>query len=142
MALVAIIPEDWAFFTGIITGGIGTGLQLPGLNNLVTSAASTEQRAGITSIYGAVRFFGVAFGPPLYGALMKADEALPFWFSAILGLITLAITMLFIHPDKLMGPGGAGGAGGGKSQGKQLPGWQVPDKLPGGTRGDTYEPLG
>lgn len=142
MALVAVIPEDWAFFTGIIVGGIGTGLQLPGLNNLVTSSASTEQRAGITSIYGAVRFFGVAFGPPLYGALMKMSDALPFWFSAILGAFTLAITVLFIHPDKLMGTGGAGGGGGGKPPSKQLPGWQVPDKLPGGTRGDTYKPLG
>jgi len=142
MGLVAFVPEDWAFFTGVIVGGVGTGLQLPGLNNLVTSAASTAQRAGITSIYGAVRFIGVAFGPPLYGMLMKMGESMPFWFSAGLGAVTLAVTWFFIDPEKLMGEEeSAGGGGGGKPKGKKLEAWKVPEKLPGGTRGDTYQPL-
>ena len=67
-ALIAFIQADWAFYTGLIIAGVGTGLQLPGLNNLITSSARSEQRAMITSVYGAVRFIGVAFGPPLYGA--------------------------------------------------------------------------
>lgn len=136
MLLVAFIPQDWAFFTGIITGGVGTGLQLPGLNNLITSSVSTQQRAGITSIYGAVRFIGVAFGPPIYGWLMKMGEALPFWFSAGIVSLTLAVTIFFIDPQRLVG-GAGGGAGG-----KQLPKWKLPDDLPDGTRSDRYEPIG
>ncbi|HWI66243.1 MAG TPA: MFS transporter [Symbiobacteriaceae bacterium] len=145
MALVAFIPQDWAFFTGVIVGGVGTGLQLPGLNNLITSAAGTEQRAGITSIYGAVRFIGVAFGPPIYGALMKNGESVPFWFSAVLAGITLAVTMFLIHPEQLIGKGqgqqGGGGGGGGKAK-KKIPAWQPPKDLPSGTRGENYEPIG
>ncbi|MFZ5817919.1 MAG: MFS transporter [Bacillota bacterium] len=136
MVLVAIVPQDWAFFTGVIVGGVGTGLQLPGLNNLITSSAPTAQRAAVTALYGAVRFIGVAFGPPLYGALMKNGEPVPFWFSAgILG-VTLAVTFFFIHPEQLIGKaGGAGGQGGGKPEGgKQVPAWQVPEDLPQGTR--------
>lgn len=136
MALVAFVQADWAFFTGIITGGVGTGLQLPGLNNLITSAAGSAQRAGITSIYGAVRFIGVAFGPPLYGALMKRSESLPFWFSAGLAGLTLAIVMTLINPDVLVGKGGGGGGKAGK--GKKIKAWEVPDQLPTGTR----EPVG
>ncbi|HYG59139.1 MAG TPA: MFS transporter [Symbiobacteriaceae bacterium] len=140
MLLVAIIPQDWAFFTGVIVGGVGTGLQLPGLNNLITSAAGTQQRAGITSLYGAVRFIGVAFGPPLYGALMQNGESVPFWFSAILAGVTLGVTVFFIHPEKLVQQGGGGG--GGKAGGKKVTKWQPPTGLPQGTRGDNYEPIG
>jgi ACDE family multidrug resistance protein len=139
MLLVALIPADWAFFTGVITGGVGTGLQLPGLNNLITSAAGTEQRAGITSLYGAVRFIGVAFGPPLYGMLMKRGEALPFWFSAGLALLTLGVAVLLIHPEDLLGQGEGGGKGGPGP--RPVKPWQVPEHLPEGTRSDAYEPL-
>ncbi|HEY3368091.1 MAG TPA: MFS transporter [Symbiobacteriaceae bacterium] len=113
--LVAIVPRDWAFFTGIIVAGMGTGLQLPGLGNLITYAAGTGQRAGITSIYGAVRFFGVALGPPLYGWLMQISDTLPFWVSAGLAAVTLAIAVGLIDPQKLVGGG------------SKVPEWQVPE---------------
>jgi ACDE family multidrug resistance protein len=132
MLLVAFIRRDWAFFVGIITGGVGTGLQLPGLNNLVTSAAGSAQRAGITSLYGAVRFIGVAFGPPIYAMLMKRGESIPFWFSAAILGLTLAVAIFLIDPEKLMG------GGGGKKQSKTEQGgvkaWEVPSDLPTGTR--------
>jgi ACDE family multidrug resistance protein len=141
-ALVAFVPRDWAFFTGIIVGGVGTGLQLPGLNNLITSAAASGQRAAITSIYGAVRFIGVAFGPPLYGALMKSSESLPFWFSAGLAAVTLAVTIFLIDPQKLVGEGQQQkGGGGGKPKGRKLPAWKPPGDVPAGTRSDDYEPV-
>lgn len=154
MLLVALIPRDWAFFTGVITGGVGTGLQLPGLNNLITSVAHTGQRAGITALYGAVRFFGVAFGPPLYGALMKRGEAVPFWFSAGIAALTLATTIFLIDPSRLEEPGsGAGGADGAvpqwsvpgeaktESPDRQVPPWKPPPDLPGKARGRPRPPL-
>jgi MFS transporter, ACDE family, multidrug resistance protein len=132
-ALVAFYPDDWTFFTGIIVNGIGTGLVLPGLNNLITSATGTEQRAGITAAYGAVRFFGVAAGPPLYGLLMKMGDAVPFWFSALVEAGTLAVVVFLVNPGQLIGKGEGGGDGGPK-QGKQVPGWKPPEGLPVGTR--------
>lgn len=136
MLLIAFIPRDWDFFTGLIVGGVGTGLQLPGLTNLITSAAGTQQRAGITSIYGAVRFIGVAFGPPLYGALMKWGESVPFWFSAGLSLVTLGITIFLIHPEKLVGGGGGKPKEKDSGSGPKVTPWQLPADLPKGTRGD------
>ncbi|MGE5675330.1 MAG: MFS transporter [Mycobacterium leprae] len=137
MVLVAFVPQYWAFFTGIIIGGVGTGLQLPGLNNLITSAAGTEQRAAVTALYGAVRFIGVAFGPPIYGLIMKYGDAPPFWFSAGVLALTLAVALFFIKPNVLAGQGGGGGQ---KQQGKKLPTWQVPENLPQGTRSKRYRP--
>lgn len=102
MLLIAFVQVDWAFFTGLIVGGVGTGLQLPGLNNLITSSAGSAQRAMVTSLYGAVRFIGVAFGPPLYGALMKRGESIPFWFSAAVLGSSLAATFFLISPEKLV----------------------------------------
>lgn len=134
-ALVAIYPDDWTFFTGVILNGIGTGLVLPGLNNLITSATGTEQRAGVTAAYGAVRFFGVAAGPPLYGALMKYGDAMPFWFSSIVMAVTLAVAIFFIKPEQLLGKGGGGGGQeGDQAKGKAVSGWKPPDDLPEGTR--------
>lgn len=142
-ALIAFVQADWAFYTGLVVAGIGTGLQLPGLNNLITSAARSEQRAMITSVYGAVRFIGVAFGPPLYGALMRRSEALPFWFSAGMLASSLAATVFLIRPDRLIeaedqpeaaGPGPGRREEDGGRTGTAIPAWEPPANVPLGTR--------
>lgn len=131
-ALVAVYPEDWTFMTGIILNGIGTGLVLPGLNNLITSATGSAQRAGITAVYGAVRFWGVAVGPPLYGMLMQWGDAAPFWFSALVEAVTLAVVIFLIDPQRLLSKEPEGG---GDKPGKGKPAaWTPPDNLPDGTR--------
>ncbi len=141
--LIAFVRADWAFYAGLVVAGIGTGLQLPGLNNLITSSARTEQRAMITSVYGAVRFIGVAFGPPLYGALMRNGEALPFWFSAGVLATSLAATLFLIRPERLVEAEDEAGAvaqgpdrregGGGRGE-VAIPAWEPPANLPLGTR--------
>lgn len=132
-ALVAVYQTDWTFFTGIIITGVGTGLVLPGLNNLITSSTGTAQRAGVTAVYGAVRFFGVAAGPPLYGALMKMGDAVPFWFSAGIEALTLAVAIFLINPARL-GGGEKGGGGASEGKGKEVAAWKLPEGLPQGTR--------
>jgi ACDE family multidrug resistance protein len=76
--------------------GIGTGLVLPCLNTLITSAASIKERGLITSLYGSVRFFGVAFGPPLYGFLMAKGTGMMFWSSAGLTLLGAVLAFIFL----------------------------------------------
>jgi ACDE family multidrug resistance protein len=124
LLLMAFITADWALVTGIILSGIGTGLQLPGLNNLITSAAPPEQRGAVTALYGAVRFFGVAFGPPIVGVLMQRSERLPFWVEA--GLVVTALAALFLAGPgrQAQPPGGEEGAVRGRPPG--VPPWRPP----------------
>ncbi len=83
------------YFAAISVIGIGTGLVLPCLNTLITSAASIKERGLITSLYGSVRFFGVAAGPPLYGFLMAKGIGLMFWSSAGLALASGLVFFIF-----------------------------------------------
>ena len=54
----------------------------------------------ITSLYGGVRFFGVAAGPPLFGVLDNFDgRFVMFWSSAAAALITGVLAILFL-PSK------------------------------------------
>ena len=84
------------YFMAISIVGIGTGLVLPCLNTLITSAASIKERGLITSLYGSVRFFGVAFGPPLYGFLMAKGTGMMFWSSAGLTLLGAVLAFIFL----------------------------------------------
>lgn len=88
------------YFIAISVVGVGTGLVLPCLNTLITSAASIEERGLVTSLYGSVRFFGVAFGPPIYGFLMARSVSLMFWSSAGLALAGAILALIFIKSKK------------------------------------------
>ena len=83
------------YFAAISVIGTGTGLVLPCLNMLITSAATIKERGLITSLYGSVRFFGVAAGPPLYGYLMAKGTGLMFWSSAGLALAGGVLFFIF-----------------------------------------------
>ncbi|MDD4238847.1 MAG: MFS transporter [Desulfotomaculaceae bacterium] len=85
------------YFVAISVVGIGTGMVLPCLNTLITSAASIEERGLVTSLYGSVRFFGVAIGPPLYGFLANKGTGLMFWTSSGLTLLGAIMCYFFIN---------------------------------------------
>lgn len=86
--------------------GIGSGLILPCLNTLVTSAVGIQERGIITSFYGSVRFFGVALGPPVFGALANKPYHLFLGTAIGLGIITV-LAVFFIHrPQRLRGKDG------------------------------------
>jgi ACDE family multidrug resistance protein len=88
-------------FIGLLTlSSIGTGLILPCLNSIIIGAIQKEQRGMITSLYGSVRFLGVAAGPPIFGWLMAISERILFISVSSLALLTLAITFFFIKPDE------------------------------------------
>jgi MFS transporter, ACDE family, multidrug resistance protein len=83
--------------------GIGSGLILPCLNTLITSAIGLRERGIITALYNSVRFFGVALGPPVFSSLSNRP------FPLFIGLgVTLAISfflaLFFIRrPQRLKG---------------------------------------
>ncbi len=95
--------------------GLGGGLGLPALNLLITSSVGANERGLITSLYGGVRFFGVALGPPAFGLVMRRGEGLLFALAAALAALALATTLAFLSSDELLSrpQGGRGGRGGG-----------------------------
>lgn len=105
-ASVALLPWTkgivWMVAAMFVTG-FGAGLILPCLNTLITSAVSLQQRGIITSLYGSIRFFGVAFGPPVFGALANRPFLLFLGTSAILVIITI-LTLIFLkRPQRIRG---------------------------------------
>jgi ACDE family multidrug resistance protein len=109
---VAMVAEGlignpfWAL-VALVFQGIGTGATLPSINTLVTSATSTAERGAVTSLYGSVRFFGVALGPPVFALAMQNRVAI-FLGAAALALGTAALSWFYIDeqqmlPDSLKG---------------------------------------
>ena len=85
----------------LILQGIGTGSVLPSLNTLVTSATTSKERGVVTSLYGSVRFFGVAMGPPFFAVAMM-HRYVAFWAVAALSGVTAVVSWFFINERKML----------------------------------------
>ncbi|TDX51540.1 MFS transporter [Orenia marismortui] len=85
--------------------GVGNGIVLPALNTLVTSAAGSGQRGGITSIYGSVRFLGVAAGPPIFSLLNEISKTVMFLTASAIALIVSILAYLLIKEEILLSKG-------------------------------------
>ena len=81
--------------------GLGSGLVLPAVNTMVTSATQSEQRGGVTSLYGSVRFLGVALGPPAFSLMQGVGN---FFMFAVGGALALAISIpgYFLIKEKVV----------------------------------------
>ena len=88
------------FISILVLSSIGTGLVLPCINSFITGSVSAEKRGFVTSLYGSVRFLGVAIGPPIYGALMAWSRGGMFFITAGLTLIVGLLCMLLIRVPK------------------------------------------
>jgi ACDE family multidrug resistance protein len=91
----------WSTLTASLLG-LGTGAVLPSLNTLITSSAPKTERGIVTCLYGTVRFFGVATGPPIFGFAEKITK--PPVFYSIAGIcILLGILFWFlVKPEKII----------------------------------------
>lgn len=96
--------------------GFGVGLILPPLNTLITGATESEERGLVTSLYGTVRFFGVAIGPPLFGLVVGAGRS-PLFFGGAAVAAAAAAAALFLIRPKVM----TAGRGGSPSGSRALP---------------------
>ena len=115
MAVLALLHAVRPVLYGaIFCVGVGGGTTLPALNLLITSSAGAEERGLITSLYGAVRFFGVALGPPVFGFVMKRGEGLLFGLAAVVAAGALATALAFLSSAQLLGRGQGGPREGGR----------------------------
>ncbi len=111
LALVATSLAPLPFFTAepLITAalvtllGVGNGFALPALNTMVTSAAAGQTRGLVTSLYGAVRFIGVALGPPVVGWLMEGGPRMVYWPVGAAAALSTGIVLLLLD-DRQMRP--------------------------------------
>ncbi|WP_066638839.1 MFS transporter [Desulfolucanica intricata] len=101
LGMLPLFQNTYVFFTAISIAGIGTGLTLPCLNTIITSSAAKEERGLLTSLYGSVRFFGVAAGPPIFGLLMGASTAVMFWSATGLAAISAVLAIFFIKVKEM-----------------------------------------
>ncbi|MBO9597855.1 MAG: MFS transporter [Cohnella sp.] len=101
LALAIWFNKNIYVFIGLLTvSSIGTGLLLPCLNTMITGAVEKSERGMITSLYSSLRFFGVAFGPPLFGWLMNISHRAVFMTVSILSLIALGLVFFLVKPGK------------------------------------------
>jgi len=101
LALAIWLNTNLYLFIGLLTiSSIGTGLLLPCLNTMITGAVEKAERGMITSLYSSLRFFGVAFGPPLFGWMMGISHKLVFITVSSLSLIALGLIFFMVKPDK------------------------------------------
>jgi MFS transporter, ACDE family, multidrug resistance protein len=89
----SIVP----FLTVLIFSSIGTGLVLPCINSLITGSVGKERRGFVTSLYGSVRFLGVAIGPPIFTRLMEWSRTGMFLSIAALTLLVGLLALTLIH---------------------------------------------
>ncbi|HLR02733.1 MAG TPA: MFS transporter [Virgibacillus sp.] len=71
--------------------GTGIGMSLPSLDALITNTLDKKVSGVITSIYSAMRFIGVAAGPPVIALLMKQHIS---WMVILLTLVALGAGLL------------------------------------------------
>ncbi len=102
---LAVVPlcvsKPKVFPAAVIAAGIGIGMVLPPLNTLITGSASQDERGIVTAVYGTVRFFGVAVGPPAFGAIGFHRVGL-FYGVGALALAAAVLGYFLIDPQRLL----------------------------------------
>ncbi|WP_236588081.1 MFS transporter [Tumebacillus amylolyticus] len=95
LVINAFLTNPYIELSLLGVSGIGTGLMLPCLNTMITSSVEQNERGAITSLYGSVRFLGVAAGPPIFGALMDTPRMM-YLIMAGLALLCLVCCWMWI----------------------------------------------
>lgn len=105
LALLYLVKSVVALTAVVSVLGLGTGLVLPVLNTMITSSATTSERGLITSLYGTVRFFGAALGPPTFGLLVEAGTGIMLLSSAAATALVALAAGLWLNQRRLMATG-------------------------------------
>lgn len=101
---IGLVTNIYLLLMALSVMGTGTGTILPAVNTLITGAAATRERGLITCLYGAMRFFGVALGPPAFG-LVTSIGRLPLFTLASLTVAAVAFAAYtWLHEGVLLPP--------------------------------------
>jgi ACDE family multidrug resistance protein len=101
-ALFILTKGFWPLFISLCLLGSGVGLVMTPVNTLVTSSCNIKRRGIITCLYGSVRFFGVAIGPPLYGLSEAYGIPLVVGLAGSASVVAFILSLLFIDQQRLM----------------------------------------
>lgn len=91
VAMLPMVKRPVLLLAVFLICGTGIGMALPCLDALITNSFKKNVRGMITSIYSAMRFVGVATGPPLIAVLMKYNII---WMVGLLSLFALGAGFL------------------------------------------------
>ncbi|HEY8417017.1 MAG TPA: MFS transporter [Limnochordales bacterium] len=116
LAASALFTDLVPFMAALAFLGIAIGAVLPAVNMLVTSAARREERGLVTSLYGAVRFVGVAVGPPAFAMALELGRPVMLGGAAALAAAVCGLAWWLIDPERLLVATGQGQAEEGQSQ--------------------------
>lgn len=92
----------WLMFATLCLLGIGVGLVMTPVNTLVTGSCSTKRRGIITCLYGSLRFFGVAIGPPLYGLSESYGMKTVVLALGSVSVIAFILALILIKPQHIL----------------------------------------
>mgnify|MGYP001175439704 CR=1 FL=1 len=95
--LLVLFEKLVPFLLILALSSVGAGLILPCVNSLITGSVGKERRGFVTSLYGSVRFIGVAIGPPIFARLMDWSRTGMFLTIAILAFIVGLLVLLLIR---------------------------------------------
>lgn len=99
--LIGIFTNIYLFMLMLFLLGITIGIVLPPVNAIITGATKSDKRGAVTCMYGTVRFFGVAAGPPLFSLAFAYGKWVMLIGAAIVTAIAAVIAMIFItNPPK------------------------------------------
>ena len=102
MAMGTMLRGIWAFSALVVLLAAGTGLVLPALNLLATSMAPVDERGLLTCLYGTVRFFGVAIGPPMFGWAQKSLLRTLMIAGTGWSVLILVLALWLVHPKRIL----------------------------------------
>ncbi|GAQ18268.1 bacillibactin exporter [Oceanobacillus picturae] len=96
-SLLTFFEKLTPFLIVLAISSVGSGLVLPCVNSIITGAVGKERRGFVTSLYGSVRFLGVALGPPVFTRLMDWSRTGMFLSVAALTFIVGLLVFFLLH---------------------------------------------
>lgn len=102
LGLVLPAGSVWSMVGAISLLGLGNGIMLPGLNNLITGCTHTEERGMVTGLYGTVRFFGAALGPPTFNRLDRLGQEFLSLGAAGLAAVAAVALAIWLNQHRML----------------------------------------
>ncbi len=98
--LFAMTNWLWMFDISRTIGGLSAAMVVPTTNALAADLTTPRQRAPIIGLLSAAFSGGLILGPGIGGILAKFDYKTPFWFAAVLGLLSMISLWTMLPNEK------------------------------------------